>query len=109
MRGGGSSQRPQRVNREAPRPKSEAQEGRRTAFKSCQGKRRYRTEGEANDTIAYRMRSPDPPRTPLRVYDCGRCGGWHLSASPLLGTAYGSAPTTGTRFALDLDDGEEVG
>lgn len=43
------------------------------------GKRHYPTEREAIRSALYASRKTG---TPLRVYRCGICGGWHLTKRP---------------------------
>jgi hypothetical protein len=53
----------------------------RTAWRSCEKKARYRTEGEAQHFANRAMQHR--PQTTLRVYDCGICNGWHMTSKPL--------------------------
>lgn len=49
--------------------------------KGCGGKRK-RSQWEA---IAAAVRLSAVRGTPLRPYQCGRCGSWHLTKQPLRG------------------------
>ncbi|MBR5357362.1 MAG: hypothetical protein IK121_10625, partial [Lachnospiraceae bacterium] len=48
-------------------------------YASCGRKMRYRTEGDASHAIAKRRRNGD--NTPLDIYYCSYCNGFHLTKS----------------------------
>lgn len=50
------------------------------AWRQCGKKRRYPDEFQAQKAAKYAMRQR--PETALRVYDCPKCGGWHLTHKP---------------------------
>ena len=47
-------------------------------WRSCKSKVRYRSDGEANQA---RTRINKKRDTPLEIYYCNRCGGYHLTRS----------------------------
>lgn len=53
------------------------------------GKRRYVSELAA---LASATRSSRRSDTPLRVYECSGCRGWHLTARPVWHPSYGPKP-----------------
>jgi hypothetical protein len=52
--------------------------------RGCTGKKKYRTEGEADDMLG-RIWSLCKPgrRLESRYYQCDHCGQWHLTSMPL--------------------------
>jgi hypothetical protein len=51
---------------------------RRRPQRSCKGKRRYESEGDALGMATIRTRHRGAPA--LRCYPCRHCKGWHLTS-----------------------------
>jgi len=53
-------------------------------LQQCNGKKRYRDKREAMRFSHMRQSSANEPAEYLRVYECPRCWGWHLTKKPLV-------------------------
>lgn len=60
------------------RPKS-GRPSKRQRQTAC-GKRRYRDHAEAIAALRLVRSDSVRGRVPVRTYECGKCGGWHLTS-----------------------------
>jgi hypothetical protein len=52
----------------------------RDVYRSCTTKKRYRTDLEAQRAASTYRRHRDRRAVTLRAYECGVCGGYHLTS-----------------------------